>query len=94
MIRERERFSTIKEKSTVVSTVSILGIDSIDTKYRYCRYLRVGVKYRYFHQVSLVFDTEPALFMVACMYENLKKMSIKAKKKQKNEDFFSGSMLD
>ena len=36
-----------------------------DTKYRYCRYLRVRVKYRYFHQVLLVFDTEPALFMVS-----------------------------
>ena len=36
-----------------------------DTKYRYCRYLRVRVKYRYFHQVSLVFDTEPELFMVS-----------------------------
>ena len=36
-----------------------------DTKYRYCRYLRVRVKYRYFHQVSLVFDTEPALFIVS-----------------------------
>ena len=64
-----------------------------DTKYRYCRYLRVGVKYRYFHQVSLVFNTEPALFMVACMYENLKKMSIKVKKSRKMQ-FFSGSMFD
>ena len=36
-----------------------------DTKYRYCRYLRVRVKYPYFHQVLLVFDTEPALFMVS-----------------------------
>ena len=36
-----------------------------DTKYRYCRYLRVGGKYRYFHQVPLVFDTEPALLMVS-----------------------------
>ena len=26
--------------------------------------------------------------MVACMYENLKQMSIKAKKKQKNAIFF------
>ena len=51
-------------------------------------------KYRYFHQVSLVFDTEPALFMVACIYENLKKMSIKTKRKLKNANFFSGSMFD
>ena len=58
------------------------------TKYRYCRYLRVGGKYRYFHQVSLVFDTGAALFMAASMYENLKKMSIKVKKKQKNAIFF------
>ena len=36
-----------------------------DTKYRYCRYLQVGGKYRYFHQVSLPFDTEPALVMVS-----------------------------
>ena len=36
-----------------------------DTKYRYCRYLRVRGKYRYFHQVSLIFDAEPALFMVS-----------------------------
>ena len=33
-----------------------------DTNYRYCRYLRVGGKCRYIHQVSLVFDTESALF--------------------------------
>ena len=57
-----------------------IPIPSIDTG--------VGGKYRYFHQVSLVFDTDPALFMVSCMYENLKKMSVKAKKKQKNAIFF------
>ena len=63
------------------------GGHDTNTKYRYRRYLRAGGKYRYFHQVSLVFDTEAAVFMVstiACMYENLKKMSIKAQKKQKS----------
>ena len=52
-----------------------------DTKYRYCRHLRVRVKYRCF-QVSLVFDTKPVLFMVS-MY-----VSIKAKKKLKMRIFF------
>ena len=57
------------------------GHDS-DTKYRYCRYLQIWGKYRYFHQVSLVFYTEPALFMVG-MYvqkpqENVNKSEEKA----------------
>ena len=41
-----------------------------DTKYQYCRYLQV----RYFYLVSLVFDTEPALFMVSMyMYQSEEK---------------------
>ena len=47
-----------------------------DTKYRYCRYLQVWGKYCN-HQVLLVFDTEPALFMASVHAwrprENLKK---------------------
>ena len=78
----------------ILSKVILRDEHDTDTKYRFCRYLRVGGKYRYFHQVSLVFDTEPVLFMVACMYENLKKMLIKAKKKQKNAIFFWKYMFD
>ena len=68
--------------------------DARDTKYRYCRYLPIGGKYQYFYQVSLVFDTEPALFMVS-MYvqkpqENVNQSEEKLKKRRKaeNANFF------
>ena len=60
-----------------------------DTKYRYCRYLRVRVKYRYFHQVSLVFDTEPTLFMVSmCVKKPQENVNQIEEKAEKCEFFF------
>ena len=60
-----------------------------DTKYRYCRYLQVRGKYWYCHQVSLVFDTEPVLFMVSVYaWKPVKNVKKKAKKKLKMRIFF------
>ena len=41
-----------------------------DTKYRYCRYLRVGGKYRYSHQVSIVSILRPRCLCPACLRKN------------------------
>ena len=45
-----------------MGTIPIPTIDTVDT----CELgVSINGKYRYFHQVSLVFDTEPALFVVS-----------------------------
>ena len=71
----------VQHAITYVIRMGTIPIPSIEW---YCLYLRVEGKYRYFHQVSLVFDTEPALFMVS-MYvwkpqENVNQSEEKAEK--------------
>ena len=70
-----------------MGTIRIPSIDTVDT----CELgLSIGTstKYRLFSILSLI-----SLWLV-CMYENLKKLSIRAKKKLKNANFYSGSMFD
>ena len=64
-LTEEEQRLVFQRKLEIFQRIGHRDGHDTDTKYRYCRYLQVGGKYRYFHQVSLVFDTEPALFMVS-----------------------------
>ena len=50
--------------------------------------MQIWGKYRYFQQVSLVFDTEPALFMVGMYVQKPQENVNKSEEKAENVNFF------